>query len=71
MGKYQGESFGSKDMQVGVVQFGNGEIMADGSIAPAKEIIALSSDVAKVKTAIEGIEWLKGFTNMAQAYTKA
>merc|ERR1719440_239500 len=58
-------------MKIGVVQFGNGEIMEDGSIASAKDIISLTSDIAKVKAAIEGIEYMKGFTNMAQAFTAA
>merc|ERR1719359_673125 len=31
----------------------------------------LTSDIATVKSAVEGLTFLKGFTNMAQAYTAA
>merc|ERR1719375_2992659 len=69
--KYMGMYYGYQDMKIGVVQFGNGEIESDGSIANAKEILGLSSDMSKVKTAIEGMSFQKGFTNMAQAFTLA
>jgi len=71
MEKYMGMYYGEDDMAIAVVQFGNGEIMDDGSIAKAKPIIALTSEIEKVKTAIEGLEYMKGFTNMAQAFTEA
>merc|ERR1719217_1670669 len=71
LGKYQGQYFGFEDMRIGVVQFGNGEIMDDGSIAHAETIIELTNDMSAVKTAVEGITWQKGFTNMAQAFTLA
>merc|ERR1719393_883162 len=58
-------------MQVGIVQFGNGEILLDGSIAKALDILPLTSDMAKVTSALEGLEFKKGFTNMAQAFTEA
>merc|ERR1719450_1497884 len=59
-------------MQVGIVQFGNGEITADGTISKALEILPLTSDISgKVIPALEGLEYKKGFTNMAQAFTEA
>merc|ERR1719191_2502995 len=63
--------YGFQDMKIGVVQFGNGEIMPDGSIANALEISGLSNDLTKVKAAIEGMSFQKGFTNMAQAFILA
>ena len=51
-------------MKIGVVQFGNGEITCHG-------IISHTSDIASAKAAIEGMEYKKGFTNMAQALTLA
>jgi hypothetical protein len=71
MEKYKGEYFGYEEMQVGIVQFGNGEILPDGSIAKALDILPLTSDMAKVTAALEGLEFKKGFTNMAQAFTEA
>merc|ERR1719482_705524 len=69
--KCQGMYYGAVDMKIGVVQFGNGEIMPDGSIANALEISGLSNDLTKVKAAIEGMSFQKGFTNMAQAFILA
>jgi uncharacterized protein YegL len=69
--KYKGEYYGFKDMQIGIVQFGNGRILKDGTIADAKEILPLSSDMKKVQKAVEGLKHLKGFTNMAQAFGSA
>jgi len=68
--RYKGEYYGYEDMKIGVVQFGNGEILPDGSIQDAKEIIGLTKDMGKVKAAIQEMSFLKGFTNMAQAFTK-
>merc|ERR1719324_951786 len=45
--------------------------MPDGSIAKALDILPLTSDIPKVKSALEGLEYKKGFTNMAQAFTEA
>lgn len=69
VGKYLGKYYGFEDMRIGVIQFGNGQIMPDGSIAQAVEVSPLTSDIAKVKTAIDGMKFMKGFTNMAQAFT--
>merc|ERR1719199_1970488 len=69
--KYMGKYYGYEDMRIGVVQFGNGEIMDDGTVSDALLIQKLTSDMSKVKTSIEGLEYKKGFTNMAQAFTMA
>merc|ERR1719359_1382389 len=70
--KYKGEYFGYEDMKIGIVQFGNGEIMPDGTIAKALNILPLTSDISgEVAPALEGLEFKKGFTNMAQAFTEA
>jgi len=69
--KYKGQYYGYEDMRIGVVQFGNGEIMDDGSVSDALLIQKLTNEMAKVKTSIEGLEYKKGFTNMAQAFTLA
>merc|ERR1719353_1189625 len=63
--------YGEDDMSIAVVQFGNGDILDDGSVSKAKPIIPLTGDIGKVKQAIEGLEYMKGFTNMAQAFTEA
>merc|ERR1719356_1717848 len=67
-GRYKGEMFGKVMMQVGVVQFGNGQVLADGTIAPAINVQGLTSDIAHVQEAIQATVWQRGFTNMAQAF---
>merc|ERR1719488_258309 len=67
MGKY----YGYEDMRIGVVQFGNGEIEEDGTVSKALLIQKLTNDMSTVKSKIEGLEYKKGFTNMAQAFTMA
>lgn len=70
--KYQTEYFGSTAMKVGVLQFGNGVIMADGrTVSPAINVQPLTQDLALVKTGIENLPFKKGFTNMAQAFALA
>jgi len=55
-------------MKVGVVLFGNGEVLEDGTISAAIEVHELSSDMQSVKASIMGLTWQRGFTNMAQAF---
>jgi len=64
--RFKGEINESELMKVGVVQFGNGEIMADGSISNAVKVLPLTTDMASVEEAVSGMQYLKGFTNMAQ-----
>merc|ERR1719238_2330692 len=58
-------------MKIGVVQFGNGEIKGDNTVSDALLIQPLTSDMDKVKKAVEGMTYQKGFTNMAQAFGTA
>merc|ERR1719335_1283203 len=46
-------------------------ILKDGTISPAKVVAELTDDFKKIDGAIDGLEWEKGFTNMAQAFTAA
>merc|ERR1719390_6537 len=69
--KYMGKYYGFEDMRIGVAQFGNGEILDDGTVSDALLIQPLSNDMGKVKKAVEGLEYKKGFTNMAQAFDLA
>ena len=46
-------------------------IKSDRSVADAVDVIRLTSDMDKVKMAVESLSFLKGFTRMAQALTKA
>jgi len=71
VGKYKGEYYGYEDMRIAIAQFGNGEILDDGTIADALDILPLTSDMGKVQKAIDGMAYQKGFTNMAQAFTVA
>jgi len=72
LNKYQTEYFGSSAMKVGILQFGNGVILADGrTVSPAINVQPLTADLALVKTAVENLPFKKGFTNMAQAFALA
>lgn len=66
--RYKGEVANTELMKVGIVQFGNGEIMEDGSISAALKISPLTSDMEDIATKIAELSFLKGFTNMAQAF---
>jgi len=67
--------YGKEDMKVGVVYFGNGQLEAqpDGTtnIAEALYVQGLTSDLALVETKIREMQWLRGFTNMAQGFHMA
>ena len=54
-----------------MAQFVNGEMLDDGTVSDALLIQPLSNDMGKVKKAVEGLEYKKGFTNMAQAFDLA
>merc|ERR1719223_87772 len=58
-------------MKVGIVQFGNGEILDDGTVSAALKVLPLTSDMAEVETQVSQLAFLKGFTNMAQAFAIA
>lgn len=69
--RLSGMYYGAEAMRVGIVQFGNGAIEADGTVAPAINSQPLSNDLIAAQNAIQGLVWQKGFTNMAQALTLA
>jgi len=70
--RYQTKYYGRNKVKIGICQFGNGEIMADGkSITPAINVQALTFSKNAVLTAVKGMTFKKGFTNMAQAFATA
>jgi hypothetical protein len=69
--KYQSAYYGSYDMRIGLVLFGNGEYFENGTVAAALEVVQITSDLESVSTAIETLEWQRGFTNMMQALKAA
>jgi hypothetical protein len=70
-GRYKGEYYGHQMAQLGVLQFGNGHVEPDGTITPAINVLGLTGDMELVKEKIEALEWQRGLTNMAQAFTMA
>jgi hypothetical protein len=69
--RYKGMYYGKPMMQVGVILFGNGRVMPDGTVAPAINVQGLTSDMAIVRERILETTWQRGLTNMAQAFTEA
>jgi len=53
------------------VLFGKGEYFDNGTVAAALEVVPITSDLESVTTAIEGLQWQRGFTNMMQALAAA
>jgi hypothetical protein len=58
-------------MRIGLVLFGNGEYFDNGTVAAALEVVAITSDLESISTAIAGLQWQRGFTNMMQALQAA
>jgi uncharacterized protein YegL len=69
--RYKGEVNNAELMKVGIVQFGNGEIDDDGVIAAAVKRSPLTSDMESLEGIVADMPFLKGFTNMAQAFAMA
>jgi len=69
--KYQSMYFGLEDMRIGLVLFGNGEYFDNGTVQAALEVLPITNDLASVSTAIEGLQWQRGFTNIMQALAAA
>lgn len=65
--RYEANYYGNEAMRVGVVLFGNGHVLDDGTVSGAILVHELSDDMASVKASIEALQWQKGFTNMEQA----
>jgi len=72
LNRYETEYFGEEAVKLGVVLFGNGVIMPDGkTVSPAINVQKLTFDMDAVKSAVDGLPFKKGFTNMAQAFAMA
>ena len=57
---------------MGIMQFGNGVFMPDGkTVSPAINAQKLTGKKNELEVAIKGLEFKKGFTNMAQAFSMA
>jgi len=62
---------GEPAVKIGLVQFGNGVIMEDGSVSAAINAHALDFDRDSLTAAVDAMPFKKGFTNMAQAFAMA
>jgi len=72
LAKYKSQYYGADAMKIGLIEFGNGIVMADGvTVSPAMNVHTLSTDLVSVTSALEGMVQKKGFTNMAQAFALA
>jgi hypothetical protein len=72
LAKYQTEYWGDDAVKLAIVLFGNGEIMEDGkTVSPAILEQALTFNHAAVIDTVGRLEFKKGFTNMAQAFSMA
>merc|ERR1719310_822881 len=76
--RLKSDAYGHQAVHVAVVQFGNGALDDNDVISDARVVVPMhdvhseeSQDMEAVATQIEGLEWQKGFTNMAQAFLKA
>jgi uncharacterized protein YegL len=70
--RYVPSFYGDQAVKLGIVLFGNGVIMPDGkTVSPAINAQPLTFDKDAVKTALAGLPFKKGFTNMAQAFAMA
>jgi len=72
LSRFKTSAYGNEAVKVSVIQFGNGKLDdVTKVVSDAAVISPLSFDLEKVKEAIDGMAWSKGFTNMAQAFMKA
>lgn len=69
--RYEGMYYGKDAMQLGVILYGNGHLLSDGSVVPAINVLGLTSDMSSVRKAIMPLQWQRGFTNLAQALVLA
>eukprot|EP00747_Dinoflagellata_sp_TGD_P133940 gnl/TRDRNA2_/TRDRNA2_175267_c2_seq43.p1 gnl/TRDRNA2_/TRDRNA2_175267_c2~~gnl/TRDRNA2_/TRDRNA2_175267_c2_seq43.p1 ORF type:complete len:740 (-),score=168.41 gnl/TRDRNA2_/TRDRNA2_175267_c2_seq43:55-2226(-) len=66
------KAYGKDAVHVSVVQFGNGELDDKTKVVSDAIVVSpLTADFAYAKSALDGMTWKKGFTNMAQAFLKA
>jgi len=72
LSKYEMTYFGQPAMRIGVMLFGNGVLLDDDkTVSAARNLQALTDSMTLVNTAVEGAEYKRGFTNMAQAFSMA
>jgi hypothetical protein len=73
--RYRSMAYAEDKMKIGVVYYGNGQLESqpDGTttIADALYVQGLTADLAAVETKIREMNWLRGFTNMAQGFHMA
>merc|ERR1719498_1130274 len=70
--RYKPKYYGIDAVKIGVLLFGNGRIMPDGvTVSGAINAQPLTFDYTEVKTVLTGLQFVKGFTNMAQAFSLA
>lgn len=74
--RYEAQYFNNPAVKIGVVVFGNGKLLTNPSDGTsytqgAINLQPLTTDFAATKTAIEGVTWQRGYTNMAQAFATA
>merc|ERR1719362_230395 len=69
--RYKPKYYGQEAMKVGVVGFGNGKVSKEGLVAPALAIHPMTFVLEEMRESVSKMEWLRGFTNMAQALQKA
>ena len=50
--RYKSKYFDNAAMKIGVVLFGNGEVLADGTVSGATRVAKITDDLASVKTKI-------------------
>jgi len=62
---------GADGMRVGVVEYGNGDVGAGGTITPALSVVELTDDMESAKAGIEGLQQKWGFANLAEGLTAA
>jgi hypothetical protein len=66
--RYNTTAYDQSAVRIGLLQFGNGEVLSDGSVSPAAKITDFSTDIAGVQAQIEGLTLQTGFPNLAQAF---
>jgi hypothetical protein len=69
--RYQADYYGMEKMRIGAVQFGNGEVDAEGKVSKAIKIGEITSDLKTLKADVAKMKHLQGFTNLAQAFSMA
>uniref|UniRef100_A0A7S4VX11 VWFA domain-containing protein n=1 Tax=Alexandrium monilatum TaxID=311494 RepID=A0A7S4VX11_9DINO len=57
--------------RIGVLQFGNGEVMSDGSVSQAKELSPLDYNLSRAQSALRNLPPPAGFSNLPQAFVEA